>query len=345
MKPTVAISIGCPSGIGPEVAVRAAAETENARSLLVGDFGVVERAARIVGVAVERLVPVRDPRAEWASTSTTPGAIGIFSPGPGLSLADAAFGRPSREGGCAQLLYIDEATALVTSKIASALVTGPVSKHAILASQASPEAARFLGHTEHLARKLGVLAVTMAFWSEELVIGLVTTHLPLREVPDAITPEGVATATIHVAKLCETLGSPRPRIAVASLNPHAGEEGALGGEEAAKIAPGIALARERLARSSSSAEISGPVGAETAIRLAHRARRFDAVVAMYHDQATIPMKLIGFGEAVNVTLGLPIMRTSVDHGTAYDLAGQGKADPHGMRAAIELATRLSAPAS
>lgn len=343
MKPTLAISIGCPSGIGPEVSVQAAAEIRDARCLLVGDFGVALRAAGIVGVPAERLVRVRDPEAEVDAAFARPGAIGVFSPGPPLDFSDAVFGRPSQAGGRAQLSYIDEATSLVTSKLASALVTGPVSKHAILTSGAGPEATRFLGHTEHLARRFGGAEVTMAFWSEELVVALVTTHLPLRQVPAAITEEGVATATIHLAELMRALGAPSPRIAVASLNPHAGEEGALGGEEAEQIAPGIALARARLAEAGLSAELVGPVGAETAIRLAHGRRGFDAVVAMYHDQATIPMKLVGFGEAVNVSLGLPIVRTSVDHGTAYDLAGTGRADPRGMRAAIHLATRLVTP--
>lgn len=339
MKPTLAISIGCPSGIGPEVAVSAAASIDDAVCLLVGDAGVLARAARIVGVGAERLVPVRDPSRELASL--VPGSIGVFSPGPELSLADAPFGHPSKNGGRAQLAWIDAATDLVASGVASALVTGPVSKHAVLASEAGPEASRFLGHTEHLARRLGIDHVTMAFWSESLTVGLVTTHLPLRDVPAAITPEGVRIATVHVTELVTKLGISKPRIAVASLNPHAGEEGALGDEEARSIAPGIASARDELSRRKLHAEISGPVSAESAIRLAHHGQRYDAVVAMYHDQATIPMKLIGFGDAVNVTLGLPIVRTSVDHGTAYDLAGAGKADARGMRSAALLAARLA----
>src|SRR4030095_12484003 len=130
------------------------------------------------------------------------------------------------------------------------------------------------------------------------------------------------------------------RIAVAGLNPHAGEQGLLGSEEVATIAPGIARAQERLLRARLAATVEGAMGAETAVRKAY-AGGYDAVVAMYHDQATIPMKLVGFGDAVNVTLGLPIVRTSVDHGTGYDIAGKGIADARGMRAAIELAVRLA----
>lgn len=341
MKRILAISIGCPSGIGPEVAVRAAADFNEAICLLVGDAKVIERAASVASISTSRFVSVADPSRDIDSRFEEPGLIGVYSPGPDLPLEKAPFGHPTAEGGRAQLAWIDAACDLAASGIASALVTGPVSKHAILASEASPEATRFLGHTEHLARRLGGAEVTMAFWSEELVTGLVTTHLPLRRVPEAITKEKVATAIVHITELALELGAARPRIAVASLNPHAGEEGALGDEEALRIAPGIALAREILESRTLSAEISGPVGAETAIRLAHGKQRYDAVVAMYHDQATIPMKLIGFGEAVNVTLGLPIIRTSVDHGTAYDLAGTGEAGASGMRAALDLATRLS----
>lgn len=345
MTPILAISIGCPSGIGPEVAVRAAAAAQDVSCLLVGDIGILSRAASIVGVPEARLVSVRDPARELSSMQGEREAIFVYSPGPRLSLDEAPFGAPSHKAGWAQLAWIDAATDLVAQGIAHALVTGPVSKHAILASKASPEAERFLGHTEHLARRLGAPHVTMAFWSEELVVGLVTTHLPLRLVPAAITKEAVAKATVHVAELAAKLGVARPRVAVASLNPHAGEEGALGDEEAKAIAPGVALAREELAAGAQEAEISGPIGAESAIRLAHHGQRYDAVVAMYHDQATIPMKLIGFGEAVNVSLGLPIIRTSVDHGTAYDLAGTGIADSRGMAAAIELAARLAASPS
>jgi 4-hydroxythreonine-4-phosphate dehydrogenase len=149
----------------------------------------------------------------------------------------------------------------------------------------------------------------------------------------------VATSAYWLARLLRALGVRRPRIVVAALNPHAGEGGLLGDEERTRIAPGIALARARLDAEGTAADLSGPLGAETAVRLAARGD-YDGAVMMYHDQATIPSKLLGFGEAVNVTLGLPIVRTSVDHGTGYDLAGTGRADARGMREAIALAARL-----
>jgi 4-hydroxythreonine-4-phosphate dehydrogenase len=180
----------------------------------------------------------------------------------------------------------------------------------------------------------------MAFASETLTTALVTTHLPIRSVPRAITAQSVATATFWLGDFfarTKKRSRSSARIAVASLNPHAGEHGRIGDEET-RIAAGIALARKRLGRRR--VRVAGPIPAETAFRLAARGE-WDGVVAMYHDQATIPMKLLGFGDAVNVTLGLPIIRTSVDHGTAYDRAPRFDADASGMIAAMALASRLS----
>ncbi|MBL8965864.1 MAG: 4-hydroxythreonine-4-phosphate dehydrogenase PdxA, partial [Spirochaetaceae bacterium] len=181
--------------------------------------------------------------------------------------------------------------------------------------------------------------VVMAFWADKLVTSLVTTHLPIAKVPRAITKESVAVSAYWLARLLEAVGARRPTIAVASLNPHAGEGGLLGREEIEQIAPGIAAARKRLGTDAVAASLVGPIGAETAMRRAAKGE-LAGVVAMYHDQATIPSKLLAFGDAVNVTLGLPIVRTSVDHGTGYDIAWRGKADEKGMVAAMDLAARL-----
>jgi 4-hydroxythreonine-4-phosphate dehydrogenase len=310
--------VGCPCGIGPEVAVSAAARASEAHVILVGDPWVIDRAAGIVGVPRRRLT--------------------VYPSSARLSERDAPFGRPTAAAGRAQLTWIDQATDLVTSGEAQALVTGPVSKHAIAASGGKGKA--FRGHTEHLAKRLRAREVVMAFWSEKLIVSLVTTHLPMSLVPRAITPGKVEVATFHTARLAQRLGKRIPHVAVAALNPHAGEQGLLGREEMNRIAPGIVRARRRLSRARIRALVEGPIGAETAIRKA-AAKDYDAVVAMYHDQATIPMKLVGFGDAVNVTLGLPIVRTSVDHGTGYDIAGTGRADARGMREAIALAVKLA----
>jgi 4-hydroxythreonine-4-phosphate dehydrogenase len=347
--------------------------------LLVGDLGAVRSAAKLRGIDVERFAPIGDPseallRDSFAARRTIP----VFDPLPGLALRDRVFGRPGRRAGAAQLAWIDTATDLVSTGLADALVTGPVSKDAIARSGASG-ARDFRGHTEHLAARLGALEVTMAFWSEALTVSLATTHLRLADVARNITPPAVARATYWTGRLVAELGGAsalrtqrkqrpqrtqrtqrtpgrsseagsageatrdgeRPmRIAVAALNPHAGEGGLLGDEEVRAIAPGIRLATTRLRRAGVRVTVDGPIPAETAFRRAVGGA-YAAVIAMYHDQATIPMKLLGFGEAVNVSLGLPIIRTSVDHGTAYDLAGKGSADPRGMIEAMRLAVRLA----
>jgi 4-hydroxythreonine-4-phosphate dehydrogenase len=338
-RPVIAISLGCPSGVGPEVAVLGAARSPEARCLLVGDEAVIRRAAALRRVAARRLVPVADARALRTLAALPPGAIGVWSGSTRLP-ALPAFGHPDAAAGKAQLAWIDEATDLVRSGVAAALATGPVSKHAV-ATSGAPGSEHFRGHTEHLAERLGAPEVVMAFASRELTTALVTTHLALARVPEAVTPEAVASSIYWLARLLRSLGKRTPRVAVAALNPHAGEGGLLGTEEVTRIGPGMALARERLAQEGVKAELFGPLGAETAIRLA-AGGTFDGVVTMYHDQATIPSKLLGFGEAVNVTLALPIVRTSVDHGTAYDRAGTGQADARGMREAIALAVRLAA---
>ena len=337
--PRLAVSIGCPSGIGPEVAVAAAAESR-ARVLLVGDIGALRTAARLREIDPKRLVRVEKPDEAFAESRA--GVLPVYEPTAPLGVADRAPGRPSRGGGAAQLAWIDAATDLVKAGAADALVTGPVSKDAIARSGA--EGARaFRGHTEHRAARLDAAEVTMAFWTERVTTSLVTTHLALADVPQAITPAEVARAVYWTARFMNALGA-KGRLAVAALNPHAGEGGLIGTDERRAIEPGIAQATKRLARAGLSLPVEGPVPAATAFRLAAKGT-YVGVVAMYHDQATIPMKLLGFGEAVNVSLGLPIIRTSVDHGTAYDRAGKGTADPRGMSEALSLAQILArAPA-
>ncbi len=336
-RPVLAISIGCPSGIGPEVAVVAASKARSVCPVLVGDVDVIRAAARRRRVPSSRLVAVAGKR---DAATLAPGQIGVWVASTPVA-TPPVLGQPSPAEGAAQLAWIDEATDLVRAGVADALVTGPVSKSAIAASGA-PGSARFRGHTEHLQARLGADEVVMAFRSEAMTTALVTTHLPLRAVSRAITAENVASTATWLVRLLIAVGKRRPRLAIAGLNPHAGEGGIIGTEELRVIGPGIERARKRLATSKLAASLEGPIGAETAFRL-HARGEFDGVVAMYHDQATIPMKLVGFGEAVNVSLGLPIVRTSVDHGTAYDLAGTGKADARGMLAAMLLAAELARP--
>ncbi|MGH7438473.1 MAG: PdxA family dehydrogenase [Polyangiaceae bacterium] len=332
----LAVSIGCPCGVGPEVAVVAAASERAARVLLVGDLGALRAAAKGRGIDPARLAAVAAPEEAWSLPARR---IPVWQPTGPLAAADREPGAPTKGSGAAQLAWVDEACDLVARGGADALVTGPVSKEAVVRSGA-PGASEFLGHTEHLQRRLRSPEVVMAFCSRSLATSLVTTHLPLADVPAAITPEAVATSTYWLAWLLARTGRRPVRVAVASLNPHAGEGGLLGPEERSRIVPGIERARARLAGSHVKVAVEGPIPAETAFRLM-AAGRWGGVVAMYHDQSTIPMKLAAFGDTVNVSLGLPIVRTSVDHGTGYDRAGKWTADAGGMRSALALAGALA----
>ncbi|MBS2013087.1 MAG: 4-hydroxythreonine-4-phosphate dehydrogenase PdxA [Deltaproteobacteria bacterium] len=334
--------MGCPSGIGPEVSVKAALALEKAdpgaRVLVVGSVDAARAGARAMKIDEAAIVRVEDPTDAWSRRSR--GTVLVYEPTAPLAAVDRRPGHPTKKGGAAQLAWIDVATDLVTSGRADALVTGPVSKKAI-ASSGAPNAASFRGHTEHLGERLGAPDTTMAFYSRGLVSTLVTTHLPHAAVARAITKASVARAILHTAWLTNLLESDAHRacIAVASLNPHAGEGGLLGREEITAIGPAVESARAKMKAAKLRGDVEGPIGAETAFRRAQDGW-FSAVVAMYHDQATIPMKMATFGEAVNVTLGLPIVRTSVDHGTAYDAAGKGTADASGMLEAMQLAATL-----
>lgn len=335
----LAVSVGCPCGIGPEVSVAAAVQLgarDRAKVLLVGDFEALREAARAMSVDPERLVRVEQTSLAWTLPRRH---VGVLQPTASLRASERRPGKPGPAAGAGQLRWIDVATDLVRGGDADALVTGPVSKDVIARSGARGSRG-FRGHTEHLAARLGAAEVTMAFHTERLTASLVTTHLPIAKVSGAIRQEDVARAAYWTATFAERLHGPRARVAVAALNPHAGEHGLLGDEETRILAPGIARAKKRLEKARSTATLEGPVPAESAFRHAVDGA-YAAVVAMYHDQATIPMKLVGFGEAVNVSLGLPIVRTSVDHGTAYDRAGKGTADARGMLSAMRLAARLA----
>ena len=327
-RPLLVVSSGCPCGIGPEVSVAAAAKLKGVATLLLGDEATLRAAAELGGIAQRRLVA-------WDGKARDDAKIYFAQVGEPLAARDRVPGKPNARAGVAQLEYIEAGFTLVKSSARAALVTGPVSKAAI-AHAGLARARGFLGHTEWLQALDGARSSVMCFVSEELSTSLVTTHVPIGKVPRSIKADGVSLATVELAHLLQKLGKKRPRLAVASLNPHAGEAELLGGEEARAIAPGIARAQKILGRGAS---VTGPVGAETAYRKAVNGS-FDGVVAMYHDQATIPMKLLAFGDAVNVTAGLSIVRTSVDHGTAYDIAWRGVADASGMLAALRLAARI-----
>jgi 4-hydroxythreonine-4-phosphate dehydrogenase len=240
-------------------------------------------------------------------------------------------GRPSRETGRAQVEFLEAAIAAVKAGEIDALCTAPISKSA---AQAAGFA--FPGHTEFLAARFGVSRFAMMLAGPRLRVSLVTTHLALADVASALTPDRISdTVCLTAESLHRDFGIHLPRIAVAALNPHAGESGAFGHEELDIITPGITEA------AGCGALVTGPHVPDAVFRQA-AVGAFDAVVCMYHDQGLIPLKLLDFEDAVNLTLGLPIVRTSPDHGVAYDIAGTGRARATSMRRALELAAELCA---
>ncbi len=323
MPVRVAISMGDPSGVGPEVTARALAAL--GRSLVpyvFGDGTVLRRLGRRFRLRLP-LVGLGDPLpASGALVAVTRLPASAVRPG-----------HPSAAGGAAQLAYLDTAYACVAGGLADALCTAPVSK-----AQVARSLPGFVGHTEWLEARTGAARSVMMLAGRRLKVALATNHLALARVRAALTTAHIAGTVVVVDfALRSDFGVARPRIAVAALNPHAGDGGALGEEDQRVVAP--AIARARLA----GADARGPFPADSVFFRAARGE-FDAVVALYHDQGLIPVKLLDalLGEtAVNVTLGLPIVRTSPDHGVAYDLAGTGRASAASMIAALRLAMRLA----
>jgi 4-hydroxythreonine-4-phosphate dehydrogenase len=332
--PLLVITMGDPSGIGALVTVDALNKlpdlTRTHRLLVIGSLAELEAAA-------DRLSIEWRPREISANDldRIDLGCPFVVEPPPG-PWSRFRPGAPSEEGGHFQINAVDMAVELARSGQASAVVTGPVSKVAITRAGVD-----FGGHTEHLARAcgLGPEDVTMLFAGRALNIALVTTHYPLAQVSAVLTVERVASTILRVLRALRGWWRvERPRVAVLGLNPHAGEEGLFGREEIEVIEPAIELARRRDA--GAAALIEGPIPSEAGLRRTV-AGEFDCAIAHYHDQATIPSKLLDMGRAVNVTLGLPFLRVSVDHGVAYDAARAGEASSGSMVAALELAARLT----
>ena len=324
-KPLLAITMGDPTGIGPEIVVEALDTPgvhEVCRPLVVGDRGVLEAAARIKG-RVAPIVAAESP----ARARPVAGRITVIDL-RNVNLARLERGRVDPAGGKAAYDYLIHAADLALRGVVDAIVTAPLNKEALALAGYGPS-----GHTEILAQRCGVDQVTMMLVAGNLRVSHVSTHVPLRQALDLVRrPRIVKVIELTRAALLE-LGIEAPAIAVAGLNPHAGEGGLFGEEESREIAPAVAEARER------GYDVVGPLPPDSVFL---EPLRFDAVVAMYHDQGHIPVKVRDFHGGVNVTLGLPIVRTSVDHGTAFDLAGTGRANPASLLAAVRLAARLAA---
>jgi 4-hydroxythreonine-4-phosphate dehydrogenase len=289
LVPAIALTAGDPSGIGPEIAAKAAADP------------------RVVAVCR----PV------------------IYGPHTAEALREFPAGRVDAASGRAAYDAVVQATRDAMAGKVAAVVTAPINKSAFAAALLP-----WRGHTDLLAHLCGAPAVAMMFWSERLRVVLATVHIPLSEVPAALTRERLLAVIRLTAGSMSGFGFAAPRLAVAGLNPHAGEEGLIGREDLDVIRPVVAEARTL------GIDVSGPFPADTLFVRAAKGE-FDVVVANYHDQGLIPVKLIAFGRAVNVTLGLPIVRTSVDHGTAFDIARKGLADEGSLVEAILLAAKLA----
>jgi len=287
--PRIAITVGDPSGIGPEIAVKSSLDPR------------VREVAEIV----------------------------IYGPSTDEALKAFKTGEVTAESGRVAYETILQAVEDVQAERLDALVTGPINKAAFAAAGLP-----WKGHTDLLAHLTNAPRVAMMFHSQSLRVVLATVHVPLAEVPQCLTAERLETTIRLAAAELPRFGFPSPRLALAGLNPHAGEGGLLGKEEVERFSPVVVACR------SDNIDITGPLPADTVFVNAVRGQ-FDAVVACYHDQGLIPAKLVAFGETVNVTLGLPIIRTSVDHGTAFDIAGQGVADSSSMVEAVILAARLA----
>ena len=287
--PVIAVTVGDPSGIGPEVAVKAA------------------RDPRIVAVCRPQL----------------------YGPYAADDLARFPPGQVSADSGRAAYQAIVQAVEDARHGRVAAIATAPVNKEAFAVAGLP-----WRGHTDLLAHLCGVDEVAMLFWSDRLRVVLATVHIPLADVPRALTAERLLAVIRLTARSLPRFGITAPRLAVAGLNPHAGENGVLGLEDRDVLGPAVATAR------SGGIDVLGPLPADTVFVRAARGE-FDVVIAAYHDQGLVPVKLLAFGRAVNVTLGLPIIRTSVDHGTAFDIARQGVADEGSLIEAILLAARLA----
>jgi len=319
--------MGDPTGIGPEIIVKALSTDEPfqaCRPVVFGDREALSRAIRIQNLSATLEAIDRIPQDGYV-----PGKI-FFFPLSQLEAASLRFGQPNRACGEAMVKYIEEAVKRVKRGEIEAITTCPINKKAM-----NEAGYPFPGHTELLAHLSGAPAVAMMFIAPRWRIVLVTIHLPLKDVPGWISKDRILTILrLSNEGMRKHFRILRPRIAVLGLNPHSGEDGLLGEEEKKEIIPAIAEAKL------DGMDVEGPFPADSFFNVSGL-HSFDVVISMYHYQGLIPVKMLGFKESVNFTLGLPFIRTSVDHGTAYDIAGKGMADPTNLVKAILTAANLS----
>lgn len=324
MKQLIGITMGCPVGIGPEIIVKffSVSPKTDFQAVVLGDLEVIRHAASATGIDVD-IVSWRPGEA------VVPGTIPVCNI-TSLDISSLTWGKPDAVTGKAMAEYIVAAVSLIKDGVLSGMVTCPITKQYL-----NMAGYHYPGHTEMLAELTGTDDYLMMMAGKKLKVILVTIHEPLRTVADLLTTDKITQCvTMTAGSLSSDFGMKNPRIAVAGLNPHSGEQGMFGSEEQDIIAPAIHKARNL-------GDVTGPWPPDTVFHHAAEGR-FDAVIAMYHDQGLIPFKLLHFSDGVNVTLGLPIVRTSVDHGTAYDIAGKGTADCSSLEAAFLVASEIVA---
>lgn len=331
-EPFLALTQGDPAGIGPEIALKAWLAVRDGKAASA-PFAIVSDSeslrARAAALGLDLLIESAEPAGVAAAFGR---ALPVIETGHGFGPAP---GKPSVLNAKGVLASIEQAVSLTRSGLASAIVTNPIAKHILYEA-----GFRHPGHTEYLgvlAQDLWGIEVhpVMLIWSETLAVVPVTIHIPLKEVPSALSCDLVVeTGRIVASDMRRRFGIARPRLAFCGLNPHAGEGGALGQEDDAIIRPAVArLKREKI-------DASGPYPADTMFHARAR-EKYDVALGMYHDQVLVPAKTLAFDDGVNVTLGLPFIRTSPDHGTAFDIAAKGVARPDSLIAALKLATRLA----
>jgi len=325
--PIIGITMGDPAGIGPEIIIKALSSKgifNICRPVIFGDQAILKLELKNDNTSFEILSSESIKNASFSS-----GTIPIV-PVSSLNPDHTGYGKPDKETGIAMAEYIKKATCCAMAGEIDAIVTAPISKKSLQNSGND-----FPGHTEMLAHLTDTKEVAMMLAGSTLRVVLVTIHCALSEVASSLNPDRILrTITITNQNLKNYFQVKKPRIAVASLNPHAGENGLFGSEEKDIILPAINRAKDM------GVNASGPYPSDTLFHSASKGN-FDAVVCMYHDQGLIPLKLLHFEDGVNITLGLPIIRTSVDHGTAYDIAGQGIADPSSLISAVKTAVEMS----
>jgi 4-hydroxythreonine-4-phosphate dehydrogenase len=328
-RPLVAITMGDPAGIGPEIAVGAALAPDVQTAVTPVIFGHLETLRRAAPEAAARLLPVSPERPAGAGE----GRVGVVD--LGLPRRPLPWGELSAEGGEAAVAYVFAAIDHALAGRVDAVATGPLNKEAM-----HKAGHRYPGHTEIFGERTGTPDVALMLAARNLRVIHVTSHYSLRDALGRLSTPGILTTIRLADRTCRLLGVASPRVAVAGLNPHNGEHGLFGDEEARLIEPAVARARAE------GLDASGPIAPDTVFYKALDFKQYDIVVCQYHDQGHIPFKLLNFDSGVNVTAGLPIIRTSVDHGTAFDIAGKGLARCDSLVEAIlmagEMAGRLPA---